>query len=106
MLLTSAAFAQSPDQSAASSQTQAAPVPAAPPRGASPEVGSPLLPGTDTGLDKVASDGISTKTVPAAPCTPAARETDGFTTCAGIPGPVRQTKRTDFGSDTTTGLGK
>jgi hypothetical protein len=37
------------------------------------------------GLDKVASDGVSTRTVKAAPCGTAARETDGFTTCVGIP---------------------
>jgi hypothetical protein len=37
------------------------------------------------GLNKVASDGVSTRTVKAAPCGTAARETDGFTTCVGIP---------------------
>jgi hypothetical protein len=106
LLLTSATFAQAPGQAAPSSQTQPAPVPSAPQAGASPELGGPLLPGTETGLDKVASDGISTRTVPAVPCTTAARETDGFTTCVGIPGPVRQTERIDFSSGTTTGLGK
>jgi hypothetical protein len=60
-----------------------------PPLGNPPEVGSPLLPATDAGLDKVASDGVSTRTVPAVPCGKAARETDGTTTCIGIPGPVR-----------------
>jgi hypothetical protein len=41
------------------------------------------------GLDKVGSDGISTEVVKAAPCSTAARETDGTTTCIGIPGPIR-----------------
>jgi hypothetical protein len=65
----------------------AAPPPAtgAPPRDVAPQTGSPLLPGGETGLDKVASDGVSTVTVKAAPCGAAARETDGFTTCVGIP---------------------
>lgn len=51
----------------------------------SPQAGGPLLPGNQTGLDKVADDGISTKTVKAVPCSTAARETDGTTTCVGIP---------------------
>jgi len=59
--------------------------PAAPPRDVAPQAGSPLLPGGETGLDKVGSDGVSTVTVKAAPCGTAARETDGFTTCVGIP---------------------
>jgi hypothetical protein len=44
------------------------------------------LPQVDTGpgLDVAAPDG-STKTVKAAPCSAAARETDGTTTCVGIP---------------------
>jgi len=44
------------------------------------------LPQTDTGpgLDVAGPDG-STKTVKAAPCSVAARETDGTTTCVGIP---------------------
>ena len=44
------------------------------------------LPEIDTGLGRVIvePDG-STKTVKAAPCSAAARETDGFTTCVGIP---------------------
>jgi hypothetical protein len=37
------------------------------------------------GLNTVAPDGVSTKTVKAVPCSTAARETDGFTTCVGIP---------------------
>jgi len=50
-----------------------------------PEPGGPLNPGTQTGRDVVASDGISTKTVKAVPCSTVARETDGTTTCIGIP---------------------
>jgi hypothetical protein len=38
-----------------------------------------------TGLAKVAEDGVSTKIVRAKPCSAAARETDGTTTCVGIP---------------------
>jgi hypothetical protein len=53
--------------------------------GAAPEVGGPLLPGSQTGRDVVASDGVSTKTVKAVPCSTVARETDGTTTCIGIP---------------------
>jgi hypothetical protein len=53
--------------------------------GQAPPVGSPLLPGTSTGLDKVGDDGVSTKTVRAVGCGTAARETDGTTTCVGIP---------------------
>jgi hypothetical protein len=33
-----------------------------------PVLGGPLSPATDVGLDKVASDGVSTRTVRAAPC--------------------------------------
>jgi len=43
-----------------------------------------------TGLSKPAEDGISTKIVPAKPCTSAARETDGTTTCVGIPSSPRR----------------
>jgi hypothetical protein len=44
------------------------------------------LPSVDSGpgLDRTAPDG-STKTVRAVPCSTAAHETDGFTTCVGIP---------------------
>jgi hypothetical protein len=38
-----------------------------------------------TGLAIVAEDGVSTKIVPARPCSSAARETDGTTTCVGLP---------------------
>jgi hypothetical protein len=37
------------------------------------------------GLNKVAPDGVSSKTVRAVPCSTAARDTDGSTTCIGIP---------------------
>jgi hypothetical protein len=50
-----------------------------------PQPGGPLNPGMQTGRDVVASDGVSTKTVKAVPCGTVARETDGSTTCIGIP---------------------
>jgi hypothetical protein len=37
------------------------------------------------GLNVTDSDGVSTRTVKAVPCSVSARETDGFTTCVGIP---------------------
>jgi hypothetical protein len=45
------------------------------------------LPPSDQGpgLNIVAPDGVSTRTVKAVPCSIAARETDGSTTCVGIP---------------------
>jgi hypothetical protein len=61
------------------------PPPAPGPPGAAPALGSPLLPNSTTGLAKVGKDGISTEIVKAVPCSTAARETDGFTTCIGIP---------------------
>jgi hypothetical protein len=65
-----------------------------PPRNeAVPQLGGPLLPGTQTGLDKVAEDGVSTKTVKAVPCSTFARETDGTTTCVGIPDPEPPARR-------------
>jgi hypothetical protein len=97
-LLASAAFAQTPG-------SNSIPPPAV--SGGAPEVGSsPLLPATDTGLDKVASDGVSTQTVPAVPCKKAARSTDGTTTCVGIPGPVRSVRGSDFQEGTTTGMSR
>jgi hypothetical protein len=39
-----------------------------------------------TGLTKPTADGVGTKVVPAKPCSEAAHETDGTTTCVGIPG--------------------
>jgi hypothetical protein len=41
------------------------------------------------GLDEVGPDGISTKVIKARPCSTAAQETDGTTTCIGIPGLVK-----------------
>jgi hypothetical protein len=59
------------------------------------------------GLNQVGPDGISTKVVKAVPCSTAARETDGTTTCIGIPGP---TKGAQAGSNslegTTTGMSR
>jgi hypothetical protein len=46
------------------------------------------------GRDEVGPDGISTKVVKAAPCSTAAQETDGTTTCIGIPGPVPRVDNT------------
>jgi hypothetical protein len=40
---------------------------------------------SQTGLSKPGEDGVSTKIVAAKPCTSAARETDGTTTCVGLP---------------------
>jgi hypothetical protein len=47
------------------------------------------------GLNVTDSDGVSTRTVKAVPCTASARETDGFTTCVGIPDqtPTKTTRR-------------
>jgi hypothetical protein len=53
--------------------------------GAAPLPGSPQLPSSTTGLSKVGKDGISTEIVKSVPCSAAARETDGFTTCIGVP---------------------
>jgi hypothetical protein len=69
------------------------PVSGVPIVGAAPPVGGPLLPGKDTGLDKVAEDGFSTDTVRAVPCSIAARETDGTITCIGIPEGGRKSNR-------------
>jgi hypothetical protein len=44
-------------------------------------------------LNVVAEDGISTKTVAAVRCSISARETDGTTTCVGIPGPLGRLRR-------------
>jgi hypothetical protein len=41
-------------------------------------------PQSPTGLAVPAEDGVSTKTVPSRPCSTAAKETDGTTTCVGI----------------------
>jgi hypothetical protein len=50
-------------------------------------------PTTGPGLNKVAEDGVSTKTVKAVPCSAFARETDGMTTCVGISDEVVRRKR-------------
>ena len=52
------------------------------------------LPEVDTGTGRVVvePDG-STKTVKAVPCSSAARETDGFTTCVGIPDTSTKAKK-------------
>jgi hypothetical protein len=87
-------FAQQAPETVPSAPTvgvaPSAPGPAVP-RDVVPEQGGPLHPAEQIGRDIVADDGVSTKTVRAAPCTTAARETDGTTTCVGIPGkPQRQ----------------
>jgi hypothetical protein len=99
-VMASAAVAQTASPSAAPPPPAGA---VSPPAGNPPEVGSPLLPATNVGLDKVAADGVSTRTVRAAPCSVAARETDGSTTCVGIPGPVRSI---DYPEGTTTGMAR
>jgi hypothetical protein len=48
---------------------------------------------TGPGLNIVGPDGVSTKTVKAAPCGLAARETDGTTTCIGISEGAKAKKR-------------
>src|SRR6267378_4681523 len=48
---------------------------------------------TGTGLNVVGPDG-STKTVKAVPCSIASRETDGSTTCVGLPDSFRKLVRT------------
>jgi hypothetical protein len=87
LVLSSPALAQQQTPPAVSGDQTAAPATSVPPStaGAAPPVGSPLHPGTTVGLDKVDDDGVSTKTVKAVPCGAAARETDGSTTCVGIP---------------------
>jgi hypothetical protein len=83
-VLSSATFAQ---QTTGTAPPATAPTsPAVPPTvGGAPEVGGPLISGSETGLSKIADDGVSTKTVGAVPCSKAAKETDGSTTCVGIP---------------------
>jgi hypothetical protein len=96
-LLSSRAFAQTPDSGGVGAQPTSPGIggsPPPPPLGSVADTppgivlpgGNPLISRTDTGLNEVGSDGISTKTVPAKPCTTYARETDGTTTCVGIPG--------------------
>ncbi len=45
------------------------------------------------GLNVVSPDGSTTKTVRAVPCSSSARETDGFTTCVGVPDQSVKRKR-------------
>lgn len=94
LVLISNASAQTP--------TTASPDPKVSAGGIAPEPGSPLNPQSDGGLAKEAADG-TTKMVPAVPCSTAARETDGTTTCVGISGPVYRSRRPDSPSDTTVG---
>jgi len=61
---------------------------------------------TGPGLDQVGPDGISTKVVKAVPCSAAARETDGTTTCIGIPGPTRGVQSGNSLEGTTTGMSR
>jgi hypothetical protein len=82
-LLSFPAFAQQPTGTADAPPAAVTTPPAT--AGAAPVSGTAFLPNTTTGLDKVGDDGISTKTVKAVPCSVAARETDGSTTCIGIP---------------------
>jgi hypothetical protein len=91
------AFAQTETPKGYTGANQPAGTPPTQPTPVSPEP----LPQVDTGpgLDVAAPDG-STKTVKAVPCAPYARETDGTTTCIGIPGPVR---RGDSRERTTVG---
>jgi hypothetical protein len=53
------------------------------------------LPTQDTGpgLNVAAPDGIGTKAARAVPCGAVARETDGFTTCVGIPDAPERSRR-------------
>ncbi len=58
------------------------------------------------GLDIVGPDGNSTKVVKAVPCSTAARETDGTTTCIGIPAPTKGARAGDTLEGTTTGMSR
>jgi hypothetical protein len=108
-LLASTAFSQTSGPNTAAPPAAALPstgVAGNPPLGGPPEVGGPLLPATDAGWDRVAPDGVSTRTVPAVPCSRAARETDGTTTCIGIPGPIRSVRGGDLREGMTTGMSR
>ena len=70
--------------------------------GIAPEPGTPLNPQPAAGVARDAADG-PTQMVPAVPCSTAARETDGTTTCVGISGPVYHNRPSDTPSDTTVG---
>ena len=86
---TTAAPAPQTSQPAPKGYTGAYAPSAAPPPSAGP------LPSVSTGpgLNVVDQDGVSTKTVKAVPCGVVARETDGFTTCVGIPDEQTKKKR-------------
>jgi hypothetical protein len=86
-LISGAAVAQQTTGTIGNGSPPAALAPPAMPltAGAAPEVGGPLISQSATGLSKVADDGVSTKIVAAVRCSTAARETDGTTTCIGIP---------------------
>jgi hypothetical protein len=58
------------------------------------------------GLDIVGPDGNSTKVVKAVPCSTSARETDGTTTCIGIPAPTRGAQGRNTLEGTTTGMSR
>ena len=83
------AFAQAVPDPAANTPATTAPAPPA-----SPGSSNYVLPAPSStvGLNKTSRDGVSTVTVPAVPCSTSARETDGTTTCVGIPGPVRKSR--------------
>jgi hypothetical protein len=82
-LVSGAALAQETTGTIGSPPAAFAPPPALPlTAGFAP---APLISQSETGLSKVADDGVSTKTVAAVRCSIAAHETDGTTTCIGIP---------------------
>jgi hypothetical protein len=85
------AFAQSAIPDGAPPLTPLAPPPL---NGVAPLPATGLLPSTTLGSDKAGDDGTSTRTVKAVPCSTAARETDGFTTCIGIPDHHERSKNT------------
>ena len=92
VLLSSSAWAQqqtpttnTTGDAIASPPSAAAPPSSVPITGSAPVVGSPQNPGTTVGMSRTADDGVSTDTVRAVPCSRSARETDGSTTCIGIP---------------------
>ena len=62
--------------------------------GAAPPPTTGLLPSTTPGSDKVGADEISAKAVKAAPFSTAARDSDGFTTCIGIPDNHERSRKT------------
>jgi hypothetical protein len=65
------------------SYAPAGPSPSPTPYAVAPPLPPPSVQGP--GLNTVAPDGVSTRTVRAVPCGVTAKETDGFTTCVGIP---------------------